>query len=519
MIAHPAEPVDQAAPDPARRGNVQPVDGVAVQVHQVDVQGLMEVTQGDLVVAHLGGDDRLDDRGKSGVSRRDRVVVLEVGLLLLGGEPVTLEEECQHDVGLLEHLEAVDHQRVVVQQQGPQVAGGTGEVPRLAVEEEVVLRVDAQPGVERDGHPLGAGTPLADLRVGQSEAMDDLGVLGRVVAANLLDRFDRRLEVGPGHHVGEEVVVHHRGVFVGAGHAVDVKRRVRVVAPETQVGPHPRGLHEDVDAVAHQEGGVAAGVDVLHQGVGDVGVDVDLRRTGGVVGRGLLAVDRAPREERSALGHLAGAGLGCGQHPSTELQGVPSAGRRGVGQERGHIDLGVPEVVTLVARTRHTLRGHPLLVGAGTGLGQGEEVVADRLLQRLRVLGRVAVGCRGGEVDLYVARGPELVVPLPLFDEVVFETLPGDTVQRAVAAIGEFPHGDAPRGVIGHGLLDPHRTTLKRIDPEDPFGQVVLVAVHHLVGVLAPDPVIGGDRDRHLGVGAPVAQDHSVVVVAAHSRE
>jgi len=48
---------------------VQPVDGVAVQVGEVDVEGLAEVLAGRLVVADLRGDDRLDDRREGGVPR------------------------------------------------------------------------------------------------------------------------------------------------------------------------------------------------------------------------------------------------------------------------------------------------------------------------------------------------------------------------------------------------------------------------------------------------------------------
>ena len=78
-----------------------------------------------------------------------------------------------------------------------------------------------------------------------------------------------------------------------------------VVAPEAEVGPQPGGLDEDLDALAHEEVDVAGGVDVLLERVGDVGVDVVLRGAGGVVGRRLLAVDRAPREQRAALVELA----------------------------------------------------------------------------------------------------------------------------------------------------------------------------------------------------------------------
>ena len=104
----------------------QPVDGVAVQAGQVDVERLVEVVQGRVVVADLGPitDWTTADSVESPVVIGS---VLEVGALLLEREPVALQEQRQHHVGLFEHLEAVDHQRVVVHQQRPQLVGGLGQ--------------------------------------------------------------------------------------------------------------------------------------------------------------------------------------------------------------------------------------------------------------------------------------------------------------------------------------------------------------------------------------------------------
>ena len=83
VVAHAAEPVDERAPHAAGGGDVQAVDGVAVEVGEVDEQGVEEVVEGRLVVADLGRDDRLHDRRERRVAGRDRVVVLEVLALLL----------------------------------------------------------------------------------------------------------------------------------------------------------------------------------------------------------------------------------------------------------------------------------------------------------------------------------------------------------------------------------------------------------------------------------------------------
>ena len=110
----------------------------------------------------------------------------------------------------------------------------------------------------------------------------------------------------------------------GPGHTVDVEVGLAVlVAPEAQVGPEPGGLDEDVDA-PRGRGSRRSPVAPTYwlRRVGDVGVDVVLRGAGRVVGRRLLAVDRAPREERALLGQLAGPLARRGQQRVPEAQRV-----------------------------------------------------------------------------------------------------------------------------------------------------------------------------------------------------
>ena len=115
------------------------------------------------MVADLGGDDRLHDRRERRVARGQRVVVLEVRALLGVGEPVALQVQREHDIGLLQDLEAVDDERVVVQQQRAPVFGRVLEVPQLLLQERRVLRVDAELLVERDVHVRGRAAPARDL--------------------------------------------------------------------------------------------------------------------------------------------------------------------------------------------------------------------------------------------------------------------------------------------------------------------------------------------------------------------
>ena len=135
-----------------------------------------------------------------------------------------------------------------------------------------------------------------------------------------------------------------------------------------------------------QEIDVTGGRHVAIDGVRHIGIDVVLGGAGGIVGGGLLAVDRAPRVERASLAHHLGRA--CGRRAG-------SGAGSGAGRRRrrdacrpavAHIHLGVPEVVAVVAVGGDPLGGDPALADLGRGLGQLEQVPPNRLLRR-----RVAV--------------------------------------------------------------------------------------------------------------------------------
>ena len=163
LVAQAGEAADQRAPHPAGGGDVDAVDRVAVGVVQVDEQGMGEVVQRGLPVAHLGRHDALDAGGQGGVAGGDGVVEVEGAALFLGGEILPLQEHGQHRVRLLQDLVPVDHERVEVQQQrvlGP----GRGPVPRLQRHEVVVLGMHLEVLVVGQLHPVARPAPRARVR-------------------------------------------------------------------------------------------------------------------------------------------------------------------------------------------------------------------------------------------------------------------------------------------------------------------------------------------------------------------
>ena len=223
--------------------------------------------------------------------------------------------------------------------------------------------------------------------------------------------LDRVPEVLARHQVRVQVVVHDRVVLVRPGDAVDLEtdvvRPIRPLGIETQVrpraAPSPPGfrLPPSLEEVV-----VARNVDVLAQGVGDVGVDVVLRGAGRVVGGRLTAVDRPPGEERAFLVHFARP------LPARLVKAVGAARRsrfwamRGVvyDEERKQVDLRVPEVVALVAGAGQALRRDADTFGARRRLADVEQVEADRPLP-LRIVAARRCPLRVPEVGRESAAG------------------------------------------------------------------------------------------------------------------
>ena len=118
--------------------------------------------------------------------------------------------------------------------------------------------------------------------------------------------------------------------------------------------------------------------------MGHVAVDVVLRGARGEVGAALLAVDRAPGEERALrVAHDARAFAGLRQHGVTVLQKLSRKGRVGVDEHGQDIALRVPEGVALVALAGQTLRRDVARAVAPRRLQQVEEVEAQTLQQRV----------------------------------------------------------------------------------------------------------------------------------------
>jgi hypothetical protein len=345
MLAEAAEPGDQRRPDAGERGDVDPVGAVVLEVPQIHLGGLVDIVVGELQLADLGGGHRLDGGRQRRVTYRPPLVVVDVARLVLVVEAVAEPVLGQQQVGLLDHLAAVQVEVGRVQQQRVLVAGGL-EVPLRQPGEPFVLLVDAQAAVVGDGDRVGRLPPGRHLLDGDAEAAGQLGVAVRGLG---------RAEQVVGGEVGEQVVLDDGAVLVRPGDPDDVPGAVDVAVPQRH--PQPGRLDQQLQPDLDLERLVTGDRPVAGHRGGDVGVDVERGRAGRPVAGALLAMDGAPGERGAAQPQGGGPLLGQVQGGVPPAQGVGGGLRLGVGQHRQHVGLGVPEGVPVVAGAGQPLGG------------------------------------------------------------------------------------------------------------------------------------------------------------------
>ena len=265
-----------------------------MQVVQVGEHGFGEQVVTEIQVADLGRRDGLAARRQRRVANGERIVVVEVAKLLFLGERPTEHVHREHEVGLLDHLFAVQVVVRIVQQQWV-FADRRREIPRTEQRECLALLVHAQSFVERDRHVIGTRFPVRRFGIRHAVLLREVG--SAMHPRHTVAKCQLRSEIG------EHVVVDDGGVLVGAGHAVEAEASVDVVMPET--GEQAGDLDEEFDAALGFELFVLGGAHVSRGRVGDVGADVHTRGTSGPVARTLVAVDGAPGEHGPALSEFS----------------------------------------------------------------------------------------------------------------------------------------------------------------------------------------------------------------------
>ena len=363
--------------------------------------------------------------------------------------------------------------------------GGMGEVPHLVPREPLGLLVHAECDVVGDVHVLGGVPPAGRFLQVDAEFAGTVGIP--------LRRFRGRQQVMPGHQVRVDVVVGEGAVLVRAGDAVDVEPALGIVV--AQGAPEPCGLRQQVHPDPAGERLVACRVDVADHRVGDVGVDVEGGGAGRPVTRGLLAVDRPPREGGTLVAELGGPLHGRRKRAVPPLQ--RAGGRVGSRQREHRQDegLGIPERVPVVAGPGQAFRRDRAVLAAGAGLQHVEQPEPHRLLDL------------GVPVDLHVGAVPKVLKVLALLGEQAIPARLLGAAQRRPYLVpdrGQRPGARPPvRDELGqlqslprlhHGGRRDHAAVGKRPGLDVHVGPV--------------DQVIHRGADAQLALPGPVHENH-----------
>ena len=186
-----------------------------------------------------------------------------------------------------------------------------------------------------------------------------------------------------------------------------------------------------------------------------------------------------------------------------EPQQVPGDPRLGVGQERQHVDLGVPEVVALVGLPGQSLGRDAGPFGPPRRLRDLEKIPPDRLLLPHRI-----------EPGLHpdVGAVPEPGEIRALAGQKRVEAVADRAVQRPAAPVDELGHRDAAGGLVGRVLGDPDRDAGHRIGGQEYLADPVIDGSRHAVGTRRVDHVVDADAERHPAAGRLVAEKDALVI-------
>jgi len=146
----PVNPATSVIHTPAMAARCSPSRVLCSKIVEVNPGEFAQIVVGQVQVTGFGGHDGLARRRQRRVPYRQRLVVGEVTCLLAVGERVRPQLHGEDQVGLLDHLFAVQVEVGEVQQQRVLVRGRADEVPCVVTGEALGL-AGGSPALRRTG--------------------------------------------------------------------------------------------------------------------------------------------------------------------------------------------------------------------------------------------------------------------------------------------------------------------------------------------------------------------------------
>ncbi len=157
------------------------------------------------------------------------------------------------------------------------------KVPGLLVQEAVVLRVNAHACIEGDIHVVRRFHPIGDFRNVEPGPIHQCRKPLRVFLPQALDRPGGIPQVLARHEIRIGIVIHDGVVFIRSRYPMDAKLAPLPFRIESQIRPQTRRFYQQLGPDLMEKLLVAGDIDVLFQGVDDVGIDVILGRAGRII--------------------------------------------------------------------------------------------------------------------------------------------------------------------------------------------------------------------------------------------
>src|SRR5262245_1427693 len=361
-------------PQSAESSNMNAASRVPHVVRQVDLRCLPEMALRPRSIAKASRHERMNCRAQRASMPAAWLVILEIRLADLRGQPLP-EEMYQHhhiplldDLGPLNALPTDQH----VHRCGPRRERGKINVfqPEIAWELLEQARLLGEPSVEFASHLQ----PSARLLGFETEPTRERPPLLRPPFRNEPRNFLPDLQVPLRQTIGVRVVVYRLVVFIGPNHSTNMVAAVVFALGATR--PEPCSLDQDLGARIDEEALVDSGFPVLPHAKGDVCADVMLLLSG--EDPHYLAVGRDDKRGRhlfAGIGRLPcveGAAIpepsGLGSRSRERVVAVHDKRPRRLGiseyKERQHKYVGVPEHMPLVRSSAQSAgaNGHPFVL-------------------------------------------------------------------------------------------------------------------------------------------------------------
>ena len=232
-------------------------------------------------------------------------------------------------------------------------------IPGLAHHKPIVQRIDLPFLVIGEIHILHNLFPIFRLFPGYAQTAGNLLQPGRISLPDFLKRPKGIFHIFPGHQICIKIIVHNGIVFVRPCYRANAIASAPGRNKAAHVRPYPCRLHQHFRGPFLQITIVARYIHIKLKRIGNIRIDMILRRSKRKIGGGLLSVHRPP----GIQGSLFMTQHSCPlprflQSIIAEIQQRSCKIRLRINKHRQYIHLRIPEIMALIALAGQSFRPH-----------------------------------------------------------------------------------------------------------------------------------------------------------------